>query len=101
MSRNQLDGTNNRSFTLPCDDIDIAAGITLDKFRGKQPMFIVKGVVEAGKISKYSINGIEFSVGSDTWIFGEFKIGAMAKIEGTMNIDNQRHARKIVVESQH
>ena len=92
---------NHRLFTLPCDAQEISDGVTLGKYKGKQPMFTLKGLVGAGTTAEFSINASDFSVGPDTWIFGEFKVGVVAKIEGTMNCDGRRYARKIVVNTTH
>ena len=101
MDKDRTSAAEAQKLKLIIDNSEIADCVTLKKYRNKQPMFILKGVVEPGQTAEFSINGLDFTVGPDTWTFGEFKIGVVAKVEGTMNIDARRYARKIVVTVPH
>lgn len=97
MSQNCSSKFNKGAFDLSHFEMDLTEFVTLDKYRGKQELFFLQGEIMAGELAQFMIDSSEFSIGQETWIFGDFKIGASARVEGTRNLDGCRYARKIVV----
>lgn len=59
--------------------------------------FTMEGRVTAGEHSPFAINGEDFTVGSDTWIVGDIRLGVTARIKGMIRNGRDRHATSIVV----
>lgn len=70
---------------------------TAEKDRSKGAQFSVEGPIVPGKETRYSIDGVDFTVGADTWIFGDLKLGAHARVRGPVQFNGERHATHIVI----
>ncbi len=58
--------------------------------------FTLKGVIERGSRTPYALNGNDFSLDSDTWIFGEVRVGAEATVIG-LRMSDVTYAKKIII----
>ncbi len=56
---------------------------------------VIAGEIQAGCDSRYSINGRDFSFDSNTWVFGELRIGCLARITA-MKSGGKLYAKKII-----
>lgn len=59
--------------------------------------FSMEGELRPGNEGSYMVNGVEFTVDDDTWIFGDLEIGAKAVVHGVDHPERGRYARKIVI----
>lgn len=59
--------------------------------------FTLKGEIDRGNLTKFSINGEDFVIDKDTWIFGEVRAGVVAVVKG-VKIGGANFARKVMVE---
>lgn len=64
----------------------------------KHPIsFSCQGTIERAAGGAYCVDGQEFTISDDAWIFGEVSIGAKARICGVVQINGQRSATKITI----
>ena len=63
----------------------------------KAKEFVLQGPIARGAQTLYSVNGIDFAVKPETWIFGEVEYGAMAKVYCPIVPGRGRIASKIVI----
>ena len=88
-----------QAFSLPCKDVGAITQERLSAVKEPLSLFIIKGVVEPGTTTEFTINGIGFNLRKNTWTLGDFKPGVLAKVEGAITECGERFARKIVVQS--
>ena len=60
--------------------------------------FALNGVIKPGMDSKYAINGADFVIDDDTWVFGEIAYGNKAIIEGVVGLNGERLAAKVTIQ---
>ena len=63
----------------------------------KAKELVLQGCIGRGTQTLYSVNGIDFAVQAETWIFGEVEYGAMAKVHCPIAPGRGRIASKIVI----
>ena len=56
----------------------------------------IKGAIARGSQTPYSIAGQDISLDSDTWIFGEVRVGSEATVIG-LRMNNITYAKKIII----
>lgn len=39
------------------------------------------GLIEAGNRTPFAVNGVDFTIGADSWVFGDVKTGRTAKVK--------------------
>ena len=59
--------------------------------------FALDGMLKPGMDSKYAINGADFIIDDDTWIFGDLAYGVRATVEGVISDSGERLASKVVL----
>ncbi len=59
--------------------------------------FALEGPLTKGESSPFSINGYDLKTTADTWIFGELRIGAIAKVKGVIMNGHERLCTSIVI----
>jgi len=57
----------------------------------------LEGLIDRGKETHYSVNGVDFAVKEETWIFGELEYGSRAKVFYALVNGKGRVAQKIVI----
>lgn len=57
----------------------------------------VAGVIQRGQQAAYSINGQDFEITPDTWIFGDVKYGLSATVQ-LVHVQGATYARKIITQ---
>ena len=57
----------------------------------------LEGEIKQGIVSKYSINGVDFSVTANTCVVGELAVGATARVKVVMIAGRQPFAKSVVV----
>jgi hypothetical protein len=58
--------------------------------------FHLSGPLERGTNTKYAISGQDFVIDENTWIFGEFRLGAVAAVKGERQ-GEQHYAKKVSI----
>jgi hypothetical protein len=59
--------------------------------------FVLEGEVTRGQATKFAINGTDFKVSPGTWIIGELRMGAIARVKGRQTIDDYLDASSVVI----
>jgi hypothetical protein len=59
--------------------------------------FTLEGLVTVGGATKFAVNNEDFVVTATTWIIGELKTGALARVKGALGPDGSREAASVVV----
>jgi hypothetical protein len=59
--------------------------------------FTLEGLVTVGGATKFAVNNEDFVVTATTWIIGELKAGALARVKGALGPDGSRQAASVVV----
>lgn len=59
--------------------------------------FSMQGVLDRGKDSPYQVNGEQFTVSEDAWVFGVLQLGSRVRVSGIIQINGDRCATKITV----
>ena len=57
----------------------------------------LEGAIARGKETNYAVNGVDFAVREETWVFGELEYGAKAKVFYALLNGKGRVAQKIVI----
>ena len=55
------------------------------------------GALTEGRVSRFAIDGQDFQVCATTWIIGELRLGAVARIKGVPNDTSVLEASSIVI----
>lgn len=74
-------------------------GPNSEQEEAKSDRFVLEGSLARGASTKYAIDGHDFRVDDDTWIFGDVTLGSYVVVQGTFDIDNVRYARKITLKN--
>ena len=67
------------------------------EFVNEPSQFILRGLIEEGDKSPFSVDGQDFIIEDATWVVGIVVPGALATIKGVIERDGQHHAKSIVV----
>lgn len=59
--------------------------------------FSLQGEISRGTDTQYAIDGKDFFVSPDAWIFGDVRLGTRARIAGVIQIDGVYSATKITI----
>ena len=86
-ARHTLGKRKSRSVTLSGTQMNHETG---DRFG-------LDGKLKPGMDSKYAINGADFVIDDDTWIFGDLAYGVRASVEGVISEAGERLAAKVVM----
>ena len=60
-------------------------------------MFVAEGILERGLATTYSVEGRDFFLSDQTWMFGELKNGIKVRLVGRINPSGDVYARKITI----
>jgi hypothetical protein len=63
----------------------------------KTEQFVLEGLVHAGTNTRFSIDGNDFAITPTTWIIGEIKLGAQARVKGTLGIDGYQATSVVMI----
>ncbi len=64
----------------------------------KTTHFSLRGEIQPGRATKYSINGQDFEVLGSTWVVGVIEFGVIAKVKGNIKPGLGKCAREVVIE---
>lgn len=61
--------------------------------------FKLEGAITRGTNTPYAVDGEDFKIDGNTWIVGDMRLGASAKVSGVISPANGKKASKIIVSS--
>ena len=72
--------------------------VNADKPKVIQNRFDIEGRLSAGSGSLFSVENQDFIIDDNTWILGDLKYGAHAKVKGSIDKIGRKYARTIIAE---
>ena len=64
----------------------------------RQEHSVLQGKLEPGRMTPFAIAGQDFVIDSDTWMFGEVRVGATAQVQ-VQYFNGDLHARKVLIQA--